>query len=83
MLGGCSLKATESPKQLLGAECSHQMNRRRVRPPMPAVNSRRLRAGEVLQAARVSTAIEKNISMSQLRRSLSQSERRSSSMSGK
>ena len=30
---------------------------------MPAVNSKRLRAGDVLQAARVSTAIQKNISM--------------------
>ena len=63
MLGGCSLKATESPKQLLGAECRHQMKRRRVRPPIPAVNSRRLIAGDVLQAARVSTAMEKNISI--------------------
>ena len=35
----------------------------RVRPPIPAVNSRRLMAGDVLQAARVSTAIEKNISI--------------------
>ena len=57
------MKATESPKQLLGAECSHQMKRRRVRPPMPAVNSRRLIAGDVLQAAMVSTATEKNISI--------------------
>ena len=32
-------------------------------PPIPAVNSRRLRAGDVLQAARVSTAMEKNRSM--------------------
>ena len=30
---------------------------------MPAVNSRRLMAGDVLQAARVSTAMEKNMSM--------------------
>lgn len=63
MLGGCSLKATESPRLLSGAECSHQMKRRRVRPPMPAVNSKRLMAGEVLQAARVSTAMEKNMSI--------------------
>jgi len=41
------------------------MKRRRVRPPMPAVNSRRLIAGEVLQAARVSTAMQKNISMAE------------------
>jgi len=40
------------------------MNRRRVSPPIPAVNNRRLRAGDVLQAARVSTAIEKKRSMS-------------------
>jgi len=34
-----------------------------VSPPIPAVNRRRLSAGDVLQAARVSTAMEKNRSM--------------------
>ena len=34
-----------------------------MRPPTPAVNSKRLRAGEVLQAATVKTATEKKRSM--------------------
>jgi len=34
-----------------------------MRPPTPAVNRRRLRAGEVLQAATVKTATEKKRSI--------------------
>jgi len=34
-----------------------------MRPPTPAVNSKRLRAGDVLQAATVKTATEKKRSM--------------------